>query len=411
MKRIDAVAGIDIGSREVRVVVGNRLDNNQIQIIGVGEAPSQGISKGVITDLEETVTSLSEALERAERMVGGPLSRAVIGVSSAHCRVIESQGVVAVSKPHGEIVAADVARADDQAQAMAAAPNYEILHMLPMYYNVDSTTHVKDPVGMSGIKLEAHAHIILALSSHVKNLTKCLYRTQLELEGLVFSPLATAEVLLTKKQRELGVALVNVGAWTTSVAVFEDDELVHAAVLPIGSDHITGDVAIGLRVALDVAERIKVDQGLISSAIINKRDEIDIAKYASEEMPRTLFPRRHLAEIIEARLDEMGRMIAGEFKKIGRDGKLPAGMVLTGGGAKMSGIVEFFRDAVKLPVFLGATTNLFTPIDKVRDPEYSTALGLVHFASSTDDRRGHTPMQIAQKSFGKLTDWIGRFRR
>lgn len=411
MKHIEAIAGIDIGSRDVRVVVGKRLDSNQMQIIGVGDSPSRGVTRGVISDLEETVTALSEALERAERMVGSPLSRAVVGVNGSHCRIIESQGVVAVSKPHGEITQADVARADEQAQAMAAAPNYEILHVLPKYYNVDGQMHVKDPVGMTGIKLEAHAQIILALSAHVKSITKSLYRTQLELEGLVFSPLAAAEVVLSKKQKELGVALVNVGAWTTSVAVFEDDELLHAAVLPIGSDHITGDLAIGARVAVEIAERIKIDVGLPDPQKVSKRDEIDIAKYSTEEMPKSLFPKKHIAEIIEARLGEIFRMVGAELKKSNRDGKLPAGMVLTGGGAKLAGIVEFVRDACKLPVFLGSPHEVFTPIDKVRDPQYSTALGLVHFGTPSGDTGFASPLAWVRQRSASINKFFRIFKR
>src|SRR3989344_3188931 len=187
MKRIETIAGIDIGSSAVRVVIGQPLDNGQMQLIGVGETTSRGVSKGNITDLEEAVTSVSEALERAERMIGMELSRAVVAVNGVHVKVVESQGVVAVSKPNGEVHQTDIDRALEQSQAVAAAPNYEILHVLPKYFNLDNQTQIKDPAGMTGIKLEAHTQIILALSSQVKLLSKALYRTQLEIEGTVFS--------------------------------------------------------------------------------------------------------------------------------------------------------------------------------------------------------------------------------
>jgi len=408
MKKPETIVGIDIGSTQVRAVVGQPMDNGEIQIIGVGEAPSRGISKGSIADLEETVTSLSESFERAERMIGMPLSRAVIGVNGSHCKVIESQGVVAASKPNGEITPSDVERADEQSQAIASSPNYEIVHVLPKYYNLDNQEHIKDPVGMTGIKLEAHTQIILALSSQVKLLQKGLHRTQLDLEGLVFSPLAAAEVALTKRQKDLGVALVNLGAWTTSVAVFEEGELLHAAVLPIGSDHITGDIAIGARVDVDVAERIKIDVGLVPSSSLSKRDEIDIAKFSSEDMPRHSFPKKHISEIIEARLEELFGMVREELQNAGKDGKLPGGTVLTGGGAKLKGVVDFAKEALMLPVFLSSTERVMTPIDKVKDPQFSTALGLVFYATPEEQGNSILPgMKWAQDAIGGI---MNRFK-
>ena len=391
MAKLDTIAGIDIGSTYVRVVVGQPLDHDQMQIIGVGEAPSRGVSKGSIVDLEETVTSISEALEHAERMIGTPLSRAVVGIGGTQCKVIESQGVVAVSKPNGEVSQSDIDRADEQSQAIAASPNHDILHVLPKYYNLDHQTNIKDPLGMTGIKLEAHTQIILAASAQVKNVTKAIHRTQLELEGLVFSPLATSEVTITKRQKDLGVAMVNIGAWTTSIAVFEDSELLHAVVLPIGSDHITGDLAIGARVDVDVAERIKIDIGIVPPDKMSKRDEIDIAKYAEEGMPRHLFPKKDISEIIAARVEELLEMVNAELKKIGKAEKLPAGIVLTGGGSKMKGLIEFAKDRIKLPVFHPSSEQIFTPIDRVKDPLFTTALGLVYFVRHEEHPRSLGP--------------------
>lgn len=383
MKKIETIAGIDIGSSAVRIVIAQPLDNGQLHLIGVGESVSHGMSKGTVADLEEVVSSVSDALEKAERMIGGQLSRAVVAVNGAHVKVVQSQGVVAVSKPNGEVQQSDIDRAVEQSQTLAVSPNYEILHVLPKFYNLDNQVNVKDPLGMTGIKLEAHTQIVLALSSQVKLLTKCLYRTQLEVEGLIFSPLATAEAVLTKRQKDMGVAVVNIGAGTTSIAIFEEGELLHAAILPVGSDHVTADLAIGLRVSLDIAERVKLDLGQAVAEKVSKRDEVDISKYSTEEMPRALVSKKHIAEIIEARLDEIFRMIQQELKKAGRDGKLPAGVVLTGGGAKLGGLVDFAKEHLKLPVFTGSPEHIVTPIDKIKDPQYTTALGLIYFAEST----------------------------
>ncbi len=406
LRRRETIAGIDIGSSAVRVVVGQLTDNG-LSLIGVGESSSQGVSKGNIVDLEEVVTSVSEALEKAERMVGMQLSRVVVGVNGSHIKVVESQGVVAVAKPNGEVQQSDVDRAVDQSQAVATAPNYDILHVLPKFFNLDNQTTIKDPVGMTGIKLEAHTQIILALSSQVKNLTKCLYRTQLDVEGLVFAPLATADAVLSKRQKDLGVAVVNLGAGTTSVAIFEEGELLHAAVLPIGSDHITADLAIGLRVALDIAERTKLEHGEARAGKLSKRDEVDIAKYSTEEMPRMMVSRKMIAEIIEARAEEIFEMVNGELKKAGRESKLPAGVILTGGGSKLRGLVDLVKDQLRLPVFLGSLENVATPIDKIKDAQFSTALGLIYFAELEESGAVIRPLQWARRVFNSV---VRRFR-
>ncbi|MEK7584805.1 MAG: cell division protein FtsA [Patescibacteria group bacterium] len=409
MSKQEAIAGIDIGTSAVRVVVGQRLDNGQVQLIGVGEAPSQGVKKGAIIDLEEIVTPLSEALEKVERMIGFQLSQTVVGINGAHIKVVESQGVVAVGKPNGEVQQSDISRAVEQSQAVATAPNYEIIHVLPKYFNLDNQTNIRDPLGMTGIKLEAHTQIILALSAQVKLISKCIYRTQLEVDGLVFAPLATAQAVLTKRQRDLGSAVINIGAGTTSVAIYEEGELLHAAVIPLGSDHITADLAIGLRSSLEVAERVKIEQGHASSDGISKRDEIDISKFSTEEMPRLLISRKMIAEIIEARLDEIVRMVSAELHTAGRAGKLPAGVILTGGGSKMSGIVEHVKEHLKLPVFLASNEQIVSPIDKVKDPRYSTAVGLVYFATPETSSAPTMPFKWAQQVFGpvvkKIRDW------
>src|SRR3989344_3553578 len=404
MKHQQTITGIDIGTHAIRIVVGTPLENGTYQIIGVGDAPSRGVTKGMITDLEETVTSLSEAIEKAERMIGGQLSQVVVGVNGSHVRVVHSQGVVAVGKPNGEVQPSDVQRAVEQSQAVAAAPNYEILHIIPKFFNLDNQLHLKDPLGMTGIKLEAHTQVILGLGSQVKNLTKCMYRTQLDVEGMVFSPLACAQAVLSKRQRDLGVALVNIGGGTTSVAVYEEGDLLHAAVIPLGSDHVTADLAIGLRVAMEIAERVKQDHETIVASKVSKRDEIDVAKYSAEEMPRTMISKKMIAEIIEARLREIFSLVNQELAKVGKAKKLPAGIVLTGGGSRQQGILDFAKEELKLPVFLGSVDSVFTPIDKVKEPEFSTAFGLVTYSEGE-------PMHERQSTFGFLsraTDAITR---
>src|SRR3989338_4814156 len=254
--------GLDIGSHAVRVAVGKpvptRDGKNSMHIIGAVEVPSLGINKGTITDLEDAVASVSKALEQAERITGMPINRAWVGISGSHIMAQESRGVVGVSRNDGEIRDEDVERAIEAARTVVMPTNYEIFHVIPRGFVVDGQTGVKDPVGMSGIRLEVDALIIQGLTSHIKNLTKCVHRTGLNIEDVVFSILATSEAVINSRQKELGVCVVNIGAATTGMAVSEEGDILHTAVIPIGCDHVTSDIAIGLRTSIEVAEKVKL---------------------------------------------------------------------------------------------------------------------------------------------------------
>ena len=259
------ITGLDIGSSAIRVAVGQVTPSEgprtQIHIIGAVEVPSDGVHKGTITGIEDAVSSISKALEQGERMTGVPLSASWVGIAGHHVLVQESKGVIGVGRTDGEVRDEDVERALEAARTVARPTNYEILHVIPKGFTVDSQHGIKDPVGMNGIRLEVDAVIVQALSSQIKNLTKCIYRTGLDIEDLVYAPLAGSEVVTTPRQKELGVCVVNIGASTTTMIVFEEGDILHTAVLPIGSDHITNDIAIGLRTSLEVAEAVKVNYG------------------------------------------------------------------------------------------------------------------------------------------------------
>lgn len=374
MARQEIITGLDIGSTTIRVAQGQRSPEG-INIIGAAEHPAEGISKGVVTSIEDAVSSISAALEKAERMTGIPVERALVSISGAHVLSQESHGVVAVAKADGEIREDDVERVIEAAQTVATPPNYEILHVIPRQFTVDNQTGIKDPVGMTGIKLEVDAQIILGLSSQIKNLTKCIYRTGVDIEDLVLGILAAAEAILTKRQKELGVALVNLGGLTTSLTVFEEGDVIHTKILPVGSGHITNDIAIGLRTSIDIAEKIKVDYGHALADEIGKREEIDLSALHPNESG--LVSRKEVAEIIAARLEETFSMINKELKTIGKAGMLPAGVVLTGGGAKMPGIVELAKKSFHLPASVGMPQNFTTAIDRLNDPVFATAIGLI----------------------------------
>lgn len=386
MTKQQIITGIDIGSFSTRVVVGQLAqDGVKLQIIGAAEGLSEGISKGVIVSIEDAVGSISPVLEKAERMTGIPIEHAYISINGHHVTCQDSHGVVAVAKADGEIREEDVERVIEAAQTVATPPNYEILHVIPRNFSVDNQKNIKDPVGMTGIKLEVNAEIIHGLSSQIKNLTKCIYRTGVDIDDLVLSVLAAAESVLTKRQKELGVALLNIGGSTMSLMVFEEGEVLHTKVLPIGSAHITNDIAIGLRTSIDVAEQVKLETGSALSEDIQKRESVHLSQF--DELEETVVPRKEVTDIIHARVEEMFSMVHKELKSIHRDGLLPAGIVLTGGGAKLPKIIEAAKQQFRLPASLGVPRGISTAIDKIQDPTFATALGLVLWGFHLQEKR------------------------
>ncbi len=372
------ITGLDIGSTAIRVAVAQVTAGESLQVIGLAEVPSEGIHKGVVTSIDDAVSAISSCLEKVERMTGSPVEHAWVGINGSHIQAQSSHGVIAVAKPNGEIGEDDVARVVEAAQAVATPPNYEILHVLPRSFVVDGQAGIKDPVGMTGVRLEVEAQIIEGQIAQVKNLTKCVYRTGVDIDDLVLGILANTEAVVTKRQKELGVVVVNIGGSTTSMLVCEDGDPLHAAILPVGSGHITNDIAIGLRTSIDVAERLKIDYGQATSSDIGKREEIDLAEISSEE---GTVSRKHLAEIIEARLEEIFSLVDRELSKIERSGKLPAGVILTGGGVKLPGVVEVAKHQFRLPATLGYPLDVASPLEKVNDLSFSTALGLVRWGA------------------------------
>jgi cell division protein FtsA len=412
------IAGLDIGTSHIRIVAGQiNPQEEDFYIIGASEVVSEGMSKGVIVSIEDVVSSVSSALEQLERITGERIEKTFVGISGSHINTITSRGVVAVSRPGGEIKEDDIERAVNASQAIATPPNYEILHVIPKLFSVDSQTNIKDPLGMTGVRLEVETQIIQGLSSQVKNLTKTVFRTGLGIEDLVVSVLADAEACLSKRQKELGVVLVNLGHSTTSIAVFEEGDIVITAVLPIGSVHITNDIAIGLRTSLDIAESIKLEYGNANPNIFGKKEEIDLNEFDEKEEGKVSL--RYVSEIIEARLQEIFEMIDKRLIAIGRSGLLPAGVVLTGGGAKMPGILDVAKKEFRLPASLGFPQNLKTAIDKVNDLSFSTAFGLALWGYELEKQKSgnkgskniHSDGKnnIAKKIFGSVKNIIAKF--
>ena len=409
MAHAEIISGIDIGSSKVRVVSLQRLENGTISVVGAAEADMEGVAKGVIKSIDEAVSSISNCLEKSERMIGLPIENAVIGISGSHIVSQPSKGVVAVAKANGEIQEDDVNRVIEAAQAVAIPPNYEILHIIPFDFNVDNQDKIKDPVGMIGVRLEVNAKIILGLTSQIRNLTTCIYRTGVDIADLVFSILANAESTLTKKQKELGVALVNIGAATTSLIVYEEGNILQAKILPIGANHITNDLAIGLRTHTAVAELVKIEYGQAIARDINKRDEVDLADLAETEQKGTMISLKYVSEIIQARCEEILDMINAELRLINRDGLLPAGVIITGGGAKLPQLIELAKKKLGLPAFLGYPLEINSAIDKVNDPEYTQALGLALWGIKQGAGKKSlrdNPFSSTNQTVRRVRDWF-----
>src|SRR3989344_6007784 len=405
--------GLDVGSSVIRVVVGKQESElGAASVVGVGEAQSSGIRRGVIVYIDEAVSSISEALEKAERMTGLTLDHAVVSVGGAQITSQESHGVVAVSRADGEITEADVVRVVDASQAISIPANREILHVIPKNFTVDGQTGIKDPVGMSGIRLEVDSQIIQASVPFIKNLTKCILQAGLEIDDLVLAPLAAAQAVLTKKQKELGVALIDLGGGTSGLIVFEEGDLVCSTILPVGSMHITNDLAIGLRTSVDTAEKVKLQYANAEMREVKKDIDVDLSKIDKQEEGK--ISTKHIAEIVEARLEETFDLINKELKKINRDGQLQAGIVLTGGGAKLPGVVELAKKQLRLPVILGSPGSVTTVIDRVDDPSFATAVGLVLWANEFLLGSSRTVNKFAKKvlendTVDKLRKWFKSF--
>ena len=416
----ELLVGIDFGTSALRIVVaqqqrGDRKDLAtisyeseavQLHILGCTESPTEGIQKGVITSIDDVVATLAAALERTERQVGLPINHAFVSFNNPSIIAQASHGVIAVARMQGEIDVNDVDRVIGAAQAVATPANYEMIHVLPRSFIVDAQVGIKDPIGMTGVRLEVDAQIIEGQSSHLKNVQKVMYRAGLEIDDIVLGSLASAQSALTRQQKELGVALVDIGFSTTSMIVFEEGDVLTAKVLPIGAAHMTSDVAIGLRVALDVAEEIKRTYGTVLVDKCSRKEEIALSKFDANETES--FSRRHLAEILSARLEEIFEMVDKELVRIGRSGMLPAGIVLTGGGAKLSGVVECAKNTFRLPARLASPPRVVSALEAVNDPSFVCALGLVLWGGreGIEGGGGGSVVQKSRSMIGSMSSWV-----
>jgi cell division protein FtsA len=415
MGKGEIVVGLDVGSSNVRAVILQKFDEEERpRVMGVGTTPSFGVRRGVVADVEEAIKSIGEATKNAERTSGIPISRAVVSVGGNHIKYQESQGVVAIGKADGEITNDDVMRSLTAAETISLPSNVEIIHVIPRSFTVDDQKDIKDPVSMNGIRLEVNALLVLGSTPVIKNLSKCVYQSGVEIEDMAFSALAAAKAALNKRQKELGTVLVDMGGGTTNFVVYEEGELVQVGVIPIGGGHITNDVAIGLRTSIDVAEKVKVNYGSALPDDISKKDQINLAEIDQNEEGEV--SRHHVAEIIEARLEEIFTMIDKELRKTGRSGMLPAGAVIVGGGAKLPGVVDLAKKILRLPAQTGFPLELGGIVDKVDEPGFITAVGLALWGMeelSSGSSKGKIPGMEGLPKMGQTVDkmkgWLRKF--
>ena len=369
------LVAIDIGTTKVCVLIGEHGRGGGIDVIGIGQAPSDGLRKGVVIDIDRTVQAVATAVESAERLSGLKVRSALVGISGSHIGSQNSRGMIAVSGRDHDVGREDTLRAIEAARAVSIPNTREILHVIPRGYVVDGQEGVRDPIGMTAVRLEVETHIVTASSTSVQNLTKCVQRAGIEIDELVLAPLATSEAVLTDEDRELGAVLVDIGGDTTDIAVFLDGSIAHVATIPMGARSVTSDLGIGLRLAPDAAEALKLRYGSALPLEVDPDEVIQITSIG-EELPHGV-TRRKVAEIIESRVEELFEFVATEVAAAGATNRLQAGLVLTGGGSLLSGLARQARDQLGMSARVVVPSGLGGLTDAISSPPYAAASGLL----------------------------------
>lgn len=410
MAKEQIICGLDIGTTKTRVVVlQKRKGDEKPSVIGVSELHSSGIKRGEVKDVNEVSDLIHKVVDEAERTSGQSIESVFVNLSGPHITAISSKGVVAVSRADQEISKEDKQRVLRTTEAISIPTNRKIVHVIPKEFIIDGEGGIKDPLGMNGVRLEVSALVVDASVSAMGNLTKAVDGSGIDLDEMIVSPLASAMSVLSKRQKELGVLVLDIGGGTSSISVFEDGSIIHAAVLPIGADHITNDIAIGLRTEIDVAEQVKLEYGTADVKGVNKKEMIDLSELGFEDGGSV--SRRYIAEIIHARLDEIFELTDKELKKLSKQGLLPGGVVLVGGGAKIPHIIEVAKERLKLPAQIGLPGGgLDGILDKITDPEYATSVGLALWGvEGSESGSNNSGSDSVKGFFGKIFKSIKTF--
>lgn len=431
MAKDKTVAGIDVGSSKITTLIASSTKKGPLTVVGVSTVPSRGIKKGQIVDIDEAVAAINDCLEAAERMAGYKVTSALVSVGGSHIASLNSRGVVAVAGSDNEIGEDDVRRVTEAARAVSIPSSREIIHVIPRDFIVDSQEGIKDPVGMTGVRLEVETHIISGASTSMRNLVKCIQQVGVDVEDLVFSGIASGESTLNDTEKELGVALVDIGGGTTDVCLFVDGSIAHSVVLPIGGKNITNDVAIGLRCSLESAEAIKlflskkprriVEPPLTEDELRDKEKEskdkksdlIDVSRLGLSEELGSISRKTLVDGIIKPRLTEIFTLIGMEIKRSGYSGLLPAGLVVTGGASETIGVSEVGREVLRMPLRVGSPSGLTGLVEEISSPAYSASSGLLRYNQSySEAEEGVLPIVKGIEFKGltnKALNWLKSF--
>jgi cell division protein FtsA len=400
----DLIVGLDIGTSKIVAIVGELMPEGGIEVIGIGSHPSRGLKKGVVVNIESTVLSIQRAVEEAELMAGCEIGNVFAGIAGSHVRSLNSHGIVAIRER--EVTPGDVERVIDAARAVAIPADQKILHIIPQEFLIDHQEGIKEPIGMSGVRLEAKVHIVTGAESAAQNIIKCVQRCGLTVEDIVLEQLASSHAVLSEDEKELGVCLVDIGGGTTDIAVFCGGAIRHTAVIPIAGDQVTNDIAVSMRTPTQYAEEIKIRYACALSQLANPDETIEVPS-VGDRPPRRL-ARQTLAEIVEPRYEELFTLIRNEVARSGFDDMIAAGVVLTGGSAKMEGAIELAEEVFHLPVRLGVPQGVSGLADVVRNPIHATGVGLLLYAlHNMQQGRTESPMSGGIKDvWARMKAWF-----
>ena len=407
MSKKDFIVGLDIGTTKICCIVGEVSgESNSIDIIGIGTAPSTGLRKGVVINIDSTVESITKAVEEAELMAGVEISHVYTGIAGGHIKSFNSTGIVAVKDK--EISQNDVSRVIDAAKAVAIPLDREVIHIIPQEFTIDGQEGIRDPIGMSGVRLEAKVHIVTGAVSSAQNIIKCANKSGLNVAEICLEPIASAEAVLSQDEKDLGVLLIDIGGGTSDIAIFKDGAIVHTGVLAVGGNHITNDIAVGLRTPQNEAEKVKVKYGVALSALVKPDETIEVPGVGGRKS--RIVQRKLLADIIEPRVEEMFRLIQHEVMKSGYLDLLSGGVVITGGTTIMEGMPEMAEMILDMPVKRGLPQNLGGLRDVVNSPKFATAVGLVQYGAR-NLQRGRSKFTIRDKNIydkvrGSMRSWM-----
>ncbi|MCM2332131.1 cell division protein FtsA [Geopseudomonas sagittaria] len=401
------VVGLDIGTSKVVALVGEVAADGQLEIVGIGTHPSRGLKKGVVVNIESTVQAIQHAIDEAQQMAGCRIHSAFVGVAGSHIRSLNSHGIVAIRER--EVNRADIERVLDAAQAVAIPADQRVLHTLAQDYVIDNQEGVREPLGMSGVRLEAKVHVVTCAVNAAQNIEKCVRRCGLEVDDIILEQLASSDSVLTDDEKELGVCLVDIGGGTTDIAIFTEGAIRHTAVIPIAGDQVTNDIAMALRTPTQYAEEIKIRYACALAKLAGAGQTIKVPS-VGDRPPREL-SRQALAEVVEPRYEELFSLVQGELRRSGYEDLLPAGIVITGGTAKMEGAVELAEEIFHMPVRLGLPQGVRGLEDVVRNPAYATGVGLLLYGlrkqgSPSHSGGGSSSEESKPPVFERIKRWV-----